>query len=241
MVDQLSGLSEIEPKFSCAIVCTPKRINMARSIKKELPFAKIVVDQTMQGSWPTHRKCCLKYDPNYSHHLVLEEDVKLSPNFIHHVNSIIESVPDDKIISLFHMQAFEKGTQICQKEDRHFFTRNGSTGQAVLFPQHVMLSWLAWCDKNIRPEVPYEDTRLCLWLTYTKQTLWVCFPNLVEHLCPTSSTLGHFFNRENHVSGMFLSEYVDDIDWTHNINRVPKTAETIIDYRVFKKKWNINL
>jgi GR25 family glycosyltransferase involved in LPS biosynthesis len=221
--------------FSCAIVSVPERKNYAANLAKKIPYAKIFTDVQKKGSWYGHKEAMLMYEKGVTHHLVLEEDVTLCTNFTQTVNNIIKTVPD-KIISLFNFSYYSKGTNRARKQNRHFFSRDGSTGQAILFPIGKMLSWIRWCDHNIPETVRFEDTRLWTWLTYTNQTLWVCQPNIVDHLCPNNSTLN--FNNKKHISPDFQGVDVDcsTIDWAKNIHLVPDQPEVKIDYSGFWEK-----
>lgn len=238
MAEQFQHVQTLEPSFTCGIVCSPERVPLALRLKGKIPHAVIHIDTGRKGSWHTHREAMLNCTLNETHHVVLEEDTDVCANFIATVNAIIKAQPN-KIISLFNFRSIHKGNDIANKQGRHFFTRDGSTGQGIIFPVKLMKEWISWSDSRIPANVPYEDTRLYAYLKSTRQVLWICVPNIVEHLLPSASLVDSKLNNKNRVSPDFIGTDVSgtEIDWSENIERVPTRAELKTNHNEFFQKW----
>jgi hypothetical protein len=236
MAQQVVSLPEI--KFSCSIVCIPERYQYARRLKERIPHATIFTDTNKKGSWYAHREAMLDHDPSKTHHVILEEDVSICDNFIATINNIITAVPD-RFVSLFNFRGLQKGNIKAKYEGRHFFTRDGSTGQGILFPTPQMMEWIRWSDLHIPFHVPYEDTRLHAYLKTKKSHLYICVPNIIEHLLPSDSTIDSKLNNKHRISPDFIGEYNDGslIDWSKGLDLVPDKPELHTNHKEFFSKW----
>lgn len=218
--------------FSSAVVSVPKRLPYARQLAKDIN-GKVIVDMVGNGSWWGHKMAMLNYSKPY--HLILEDDVKLCQDFIEGVDLMCGLFPDHPI-SLFNMLNFAALNRRAQQLDIAFLGTNGATGQAQLWPTHVLKEFILWCDAHVPEHVPYEDTRLWLWLKQTNNKIYLTCPNLVEHLCPNDSTLG--FKGNKRVSADFLGPRSAKLeDWTKNLERAKKTHVKTYDYSPFWKRY----
>lgn len=221
--------------FSSAVVTVPKRLSLARRLATTLQ-AEMIVDVVKNGSWWGHREAMLHYTKPY--HLVLEDDVELCCDFIEGVEQICGLFPDHPV-SLFNMATFTKLNNRASQLQIPFIGTNGATGQAQLWPIKTLKAFISWCDAHVPNDIPYEDTRLWLWLKQTNTCLYLACPNLVEHILPNASTLG--FKGKNRISADFLGPRSAKMtDWSKNLELARKTCIKAYDYSSFWKKYMIN-
>lgn len=221
--------------FSTAIIAVPKRLSIAKNLATQLK-AELVVDVLQNGSWWGHKQALLSYAKDY--HLVLEDDVELCQDFIEGVDKLCGLLPSNPI-SLFNMATFTNLNQQAQKLHINLLGTNGATGQAQLWPVRLLKQFIFWCDAIIPESIPYEDTRLWLWLNQTRLPIFLTCPNLVEHLLPNDSSLG-FHGKNRHSADYLGPRSAKFIDWSQNLEIAKKTHFKKYDYSSFWKKHGFN-
>lgn len=222
-------------KFSTAVVTIPKRLPLAKTLASQLK-AEIICDVKGNGSWWGHRQAMLKYRGDY--HLVLEDDVSLCKDFIEGLDQIVGLFPDNPV-SLFNMATFTSINAHAQKLGINFVGTNGATGQAQLWPVPILKKFIMWCDRNVPELIPFEDTRLWLWLNQTRTSIYLTCPNLVEHLLPDHSSLG-FHGKNRHSADFLGHRSAALIDWSNNLELAKNTHLNKYDYSTFWKKYGIS-
>ena len=102
-------------------------------------------------------------------------------------------------------------------------TRRWLMAQAYIMPIPIIVDFLAWQARHIKPEIFYDDNRWCMYFFYHNQYVWVTIPSLVEHLGWNATTLNGGSYREGHEFEPRLrmaKQYIGfeksamDIDWT---------------------------
>lgn len=123
------------------------------AIRRELPQAVVVLDR-YRSVWDTARRAW-EYafaDPEATHHLVLDDDVRLGPRFSEAIR------PDCPTLLV-----------------------DGETGGAICMPTPLVRTWLDWCDENVRENYPHDDGRLLLWAHLTGQRVARSTTRAVTH------------------------------------------------------------
>lgn len=210
-------------KLSVNIMCSAfdkARVDNVNKIIKKLDDQKIlkhwhkfkvIKDYEKKGAWHTAKKCW-EYGAfcSSSHHLVLQDDIDVSINFVEGILKVIESNADD-IITLFTMPR-KKFLGKCR-----WGILEGVYGTGVIMPKYKLLKFLNWQQEHILPTFPHDDSRVSLFCKFNNYQVKVPFPNLVQHLDTSfKSILGNRWVKPR-MSEHFIGN--DDplkIDWTDN-------------------------
>jgi hypothetical protein len=220
-------------KYSVGIVTIIERYNMALALNQKIGGV-ITIDFNRSGSWPTHLKAMLNFNPEKDYHLVVEDDIELCPDFPEAVDKCCGLFPNNPL-SFFNMKYTEKANKDARSKHTHIINANGSTGQAILFPTKIMLAWVTWCNRYIPDTIPYEDNRLWAWSNITNTPIFITEPNLCNHLLPSNSSLG--FNDRRRVSANFDPKTLGlSINWEQNLDIVRNNHKPIYDYSLYWKR-----
>lgn len=226
-------------KITVGIACVPKRFEMAQQVKESLhewlPLESVTVfvDKDLRGSWHGHKGAWLACHADSDFHLSLEDDVKVCKNFIPALEKVLTAVPD-QVISLYATRTNYKKSEWAMKRNYSWYCdAYGASGQAVVMPTRLIIEFLKW-ELKCPPAMPYEDSRLWGWMYETGRYTWNTVPQFIEHLAPTDSSLGGFFNNEAKVAGCFADNIGIDpltVDWNLGVEELRS------DPRPKKYKW----
>ena len=201
------------------IVSVLERYERAKKLRETIGVGSIVVDTNRNGSWFGTKEAWKLCSKEYTHFLVIEEDVLVCKDFYETITNAVSAVPD-QLISFFNLRSDKRLNEWAVKNDSHWATLSaGTTGQAVLMPREMVYQFLLWESKYINPKIPYEDTRLWAFMKKFSYKTFVTVPNVCEHGGALTSALG--FNNKGKVSYDFIGENVSgkDIDWTKGIEK----------------------
>lgn len=212
-------------KLSIAIVAVPERMDMARALIKNLNTdrpLKLCCDIRRMGNWLNTRKAWLASDPGCSHHVILQEDVLPCLDFVSAAESIADLL-SDKVVTFYSGASVKDYFQRVKSKREHWFRRTNVTppGPAAMMSRELILSFLAWTDKNLTASlILHDEEPLWGFIHSQKLEVWNCVPTLVEHLGAERSSLG--FNNAKKVSADFIGADVSglSIDWSPPANPI---------------------
>jgi len=169
---------------------------------------RVMGDMYKRGPW-WNAKRCWEFGASQSttHHMLLQDDIKICKDFVTGVFDLIKVFPND-VMSLFHgpRKAFDNSR-------RWGVTNTGPWGQAIIMPNKLITEFLVWQAEHVKPTFKHDDSRLALFLHKTGKRTMVPFPNLVDHE-ELKSVLGNSWSQPR-ISSNFLGETSPhDIDWS---------------------------
>src|SRR6185436_3940487 len=92
-----------------------------------------------------------------SHHMVIQDDVIVSPDFLAAAKVAADLFPSHPV-SFFDLSKAPK--QALEKDKHWVIRRTLSTGLAVMMPSAMALDVVRWVDGRFRPEIQHDDARL---------------------------------------------------------------------------------
>ena len=197
---------------------------------KEFLSVNVISDEFKRGAWWTAKKCWENGAiSKATHHLVLQDDIKLCFNFCAGLKKVITAYPDE-IISLFY------GPRKNFDGTSRWGIAESAWGQAIVMPAKICKEFLAWDKENICPTLKHDDSRLALFTSKTGRTAKVPFPNLVNHRDgEIKSVMG------NHGGKLRVTQYFMgknnplDYDWNDKSNQM-KSIRSLSEYKRYLLK-----
>lgn len=204
-----------------AIIGVPERAGMIEAMKLKVPQARVFLDPDKNGIWWNWKRAMVeslaRKLPETTHIMVLQDDLELCSDFLEVLPRLIKRRPND-LISLFAMSGVvEKAVSAGVHWAK---LRSAGSGQAIIFPLHRLVRFLAWCEVNVKEEYPYDDARIALWLAESGGFCYVTAPSLVQHLGTEWSAAGlptKPFGRKK-VSRCFVKGSPLSIDWNKGLS-----------------------
>lgn len=176
----------------------------------------ISYDEKYYGSWYNLRKILLNsnFNKEYTHHLVLQDDIILSENFKENVLTIA-NVMVGNFVTLFANRKEVK--EASDKGNRWAKLNNFLGGQAVMFPTIRIMEFLKFTDtfkdgKTTKEFWKHDDVRLKAFLRENKETIYCSIPNLIEHNTFIKSAVGNSSRYPNKARVFYNNPGI--IDWT---------------------------
>lgn len=159
------------------------------------------------GLWDTAKRTWRAYDPEATHHLVLQDDLALCQDFIPGVLRALEFIPDNVPVGLFNRWGYIKKAH----KRGHAWARspNVTQGQALMLPTNLIEHFITWCDENLKPVARSYDMRFDLWMMNNGHLIWNTVPCLVQHIGGTRSVFVRDSGRKTNgarIAKMFIGE-----------------------------------
>lgn len=175
-----------EPRtLSVAIMAHHKRDHLIPYLHERLGPVRVIWDQK-NDRWDTGRRAMLAFDPNATHHIVVQDDAVLPLDFIQGVERAIQFIPTNPIsfytgktrpnhIFVEHM------VKKAQREGTSWIAMNGPWwGPAVAIPTKMIPEMIAYCDKNLVHIANY-DRRMSRYFLRQNIECYYSVPSLVSH------------------------------------------------------------
>lgn len=168
---------------------------LVSDLRSSNPGARIRVvtgDRVLKSVWATARNAWwwgLAEGPEFTHHCVLQDDVIVCRDFVATLERLVTYLPDALIVPYLGATGREPFAKARQR-GVHWLYGGSLSGQAVLLPQHRARELLAWTDRYVRPEYPWDDQLYSAWCETWTETWWHTAPSLVQHGY-VRSTFGH--------------------------------------------------
>jgi len=189
-----------------------------QKVRGDVEFFHIERDTARAGAWiPTRKAYKRLIYSGTTHHLVLQDDVVVSKNFIKTVRLFAELLPNE-LVCFFSMRNVAQEAADLGKN--WFTTPTGVWGNSILFPTAMLQGILRWERKHIKPDCYHDDERIAAYLKYGPgkgKKVWHPCPSLVEHTAPSDSLLGH--NHPRRVNQVWIGDADPlEIDWAKDID-----------------------
>ena len=217
--------------LSIAIQHTPHhtdRRNWTRSMIEQLrredsgiPLT-VIEDTRLEGCWPTYRRS-LEAAGNVSHHLVLQDDLRLCKDFIRSVKEVTRVRPRN-LIALYTNAS---SVFMARERGESWVEKSGVSGPAIIWPNDLIGEFLQCQDRHINPDFVFDTVRVSMWLIKTSKKAFATVPSLTQHLGYNSSALG--LNSPSKVAAWFIGEDRSalDIDWSRGVASPVKDGSNV--------------
>lgn len=173
-----------ESRISVAIMAHPDRKSFVEELSSQLPNAQIVWDNK-NDRWDTGRRALLAFDPEASHHLVLQDDAILCRDFFPTIQIAAQAAWPHPV-SLYtgrvkpHPQKFSRLVQLAQRRDTTWIESAGPFwGVAIILPTKDILRIVDW--GNSRRNVVAYDKKIASYYAARNISCRYTMPSLVEH------------------------------------------------------------
>lgn len=164
--------------------------------------------------WHNSRATYAAYDPDATHHVVLQDDAIPVEGFLDALPMIIAARPDHPI-GFFSRRSGPVGR--ARARGHWWWTSTGIPGVAVLLPVPMLCDWLEWMDREVMPDYPHDDRRLEAYLQTHGLRSWMTTPSLVQHVGGGKSLLGH---ANDQLAYWLLDGRADAVPW-HDVPDTP--------------------
>lgn len=183
--------------MSLAIVITttiahPHRLANASALQQQidaawrtldLPAASYAcwlhADDPARGCWPdTAEALDTALSAGFRHVLILQDDVRLHPDFVPAVHNAIAAFPEHvwsgftrrKSHGMLRYQGYQWASAPIL-----------TNGPCVCYPALAAADLLDWCAAHVKSSFPSYDQRVTLWAVARKQPIYYTIPCLVQH------------------------------------------------------------
>ena len=207
-------------KLSITIMAHPKRKEWVKYLLNNLNGEVKVIWDEKNNVWDTARRSWLSYDPNCSHHLVIQDDVIVSLNLRSAAEKLIKEVPDE-IITLstinYRLNSQERETykKLYREGVRWYKNTKVLTAPAIIVPTKYIEDMVYACDFF---NSPHDDVRIRQYCNIHQAEVHHTVPSLVEHRSTEenkSLVKGNDKNRGTRQVVIFIGEDKSglDLDW----------------------------
>lgn len=223
-------------KLSAVIMAHPKRERFMPYLQQRLGNVPIVWDQ-INNRWDTGRRSMLAFDPDATHHIVVQDDALLCKDFLAGVRQAIKAVPDNPI-SFYIGKVRPNHLYVQHMVEKAEF--NQSTwiamdgpwwGVAIVIPTKYIPEMIEWCDTQVN--IPNYDKRMSRYFLRKKIDCFYSVPSLVSHRVgmDNPSLVPGRGNGAGRVSYHFIGENESalSVEWTSKavvpgVGTPPKTT-----------------
>lgn len=203
--------------LSIAVMAHPKRADLVPDVLAHLGDVPVVWDRH-DNRWDTGRRALLAYDPQASHHLVVQDDAVLCRDFVAGAREAISHTPGDSPVCFYlgacrpRKNAVKLAVRQAHAKRMSWTLMSGPLwGQAIATPTSAIDEMVAWCDDL---DIDNYDTRQTHWWRMKERLCWYTVPSLVDHRGVESLVPGRT------VAGRFAHDFIGadesalSIDWT---------------------------
>jgi hypothetical protein len=162
----------------------PRRAAFIPELQAALDRPSTVVwDDGSNSRWGTGRRALLAYDPDATHHLVLQDDAVIPRDLVAGLEAALQHAPQDVPVCLYVGKVRPYKEMVTEYVKR---ARDASWlvmdrinwGVAIAFPTILIDELVAYCDTQT---IPNYDSRMSKWFEAKRIPVWYPFPSLVDH------------------------------------------------------------
>jgi hypothetical protein len=203
-------------KLSLTIMAHPKRKEWAEQLSSELS-CDITWDR-FNDRHDTGFRAIKAYDPEATHHLVVQDDVILCDNFLQIVEEACRYPSANAPIGLYYgskgskSSAHAKAAIAAENNNASWVVRKGPVwGPGIIYPVASILDLMKFFRNS---KVDNYDRRVMRYYQSIGEDCWYTFPSLVEHRHENNPSLcGH--NKPNRTARSFLKPQMAlEISWS---------------------------
>lgn len=174
------------PTVSTAIMAHPKRARHVEWLRAHLDADPPVVWDRYNDRWETGRRSLLAYDPDCSHHLVVQDDAVPCRDLVAGLSVALANVPWDAPVSLYmgkprpKRQTVDRLVHGARNAGRAWALHQGPLwGVGIVLPTSIIDQLVAWCDTQTSANY---DSRVAEWFRRVHPIpCWYTMPSLVDH------------------------------------------------------------
>lgn len=207
-------------RLSAAIMAHHKRERWIPYLHERMGADVPVVWDERSDRWDTGRRAMLAYDPEATHHIVVQDDAILPRDFLPGVQAAVAHVPDNPVclytgrvrpnhIFVEHM------VRRAQAEGAHWIVFDGPWwGPAVVVPTHYIDEMVAWADRLTH--IANYDRRMSRFFLDRGVDCYYSVPSLVSHRDgPENPSLVPGRGNEGRVAFNFIGEEASalEVEW----------------------------
>lgn len=221
--------------FDIAITSLPNRMDsvigmIERLGKQYRDIITIVLDENRLGCWETSKGAWEKFNPNKTHHIVMQDDILFCKDFVETMNMISLLLPNNPVLPYSNNQIAQKAMD---RGDSWFILRGICWGQALMMPNKLIPDFIDYVDERVGEGYESYDGRLNYWVTNRNIDTYCTVPSLVQHNLDYKSAMGH--NACRTFSKYFIGEVRSglSVNWMNGIAKPYRTSsvwKTIYNY-----------
>jgi hypothetical protein len=213
--------------LSVAMMAHPRRKAQVKAILKRLDRDCPVVWDEKSSRWDTGKRAMLAYDPDCTHHAVIQDDVLVCRDLFAGMTKALEHVPDEvpvcgyvgrvrpfaEMVTLAAAVARSRGASWLRMHTLNW-------GPLIIVPTEAIPEMVTYSDKL--KDIPNYDRRLSrYWELGRHLPIWYTWPSVVDHADGPSLVPGRIGTDRAHaartrVAHTFIGEDESalDIDWS---------------------------
>lgn len=191
--------------------------------------ATVVWDDGSNSRWGTGRRALLAYDPDATHHLVLQDDAVIPRDLVAGLEAALKHAPQHVPVCLYVGKVRPYREMVVEyvgraKDASWLVMDRLNWGVAVVLPTSIIDEVVAYCDTLT---IPNYDSRMSKWFEAKDIPVWYPWPSLVDHRESPSLVPGR--GHSGRVAHQFIGASTSalDIDYSGQVLRLPNAN----DYR----------
>jgi len=172
------------PSMSVSIMAHPSRKEWVSYLHEKLGDVPVSWDEG-DGIWENRKRATMMFDPNASHHLVVQDDALICKDFYERAQAEIEKRPDWAFS--FYLGNRKQRPSIAAQAMRSLpqggveMPRITTWGLAIVLPTKIIGPGMWRYCENLKTDSKHDDTRVAKWVKHKRVRLWYPLPCLVEH------------------------------------------------------------
>lgn len=179
-----------------------RREEMVEYLLDKLGDVPVLYDEG-QGIWANRVQATMAYDPNATHHLVLQDDAILCHDFVNEVQQLIDKKPNHAFSLYFGDRVRTRQTALDNLDAGGWEQCWFSWGLAIVLPVPIIESAIAYGERQTDISA-HDDTRLARFMKSRQHPVWYPLPSLVDHR--VSKSLMENSEGSKRVAVKFLGE-----------------------------------
>lgn len=227
VLDKRSIAPRANVRLSVAVMAHPSRAAQVEALMARMDRPAEVVWDRINDRWDTGRRSQLAYNPNATHHLVVQDDAVIPRDFVAGVEHAVAHAPEGVALCLYLGAVRPFAARISRAVERAgdevawLVMRDLHWGVGVVLPTEIIEQLIT--DQDRRTSIVEYDRRMSRWLTTHNVQVWYPWPSLVDHR-DEPSLVGHGSGRHAH---RFIGESVSalEVDWTRPALHVPNPRQ----------------
>lgn len=175
--------------LSVAVMAHPKREPMVDELLGWLDRPATVVWDRINDRHDTGARAMEAFDPDCTHHLVVQDDVVPCQDLIAGAEQALDSVPDNTPASLYigkvrpFRREVERAVHRAGDQASWIVMQGIYWGPGIIVPTHMIEALLAWFRSPAGGKVENYDRRISTWFRHHggNPGCWYTWPSLLDH------------------------------------------------------------